>query len=158
MQALAASLAPLRHASGSGLMPSGSLPESLGGVGSDGGTDAAVPDAQEAHYLGELRKFIKDKGARQMVHSPHSSGRTLSIFAPHLSWLYAVASMRKGLVQHRRCWLRFRAGIVVPRQRARGAPNVCEMALLTRSIGRFLSGIKTLLSCSAMLSFAPCRR
>ena len=72
MQALAASLAPLRHAASSGslLMPSGSLPESLGGSHpSDGGgsasADAAVPDAQEAHYLGELRKFVKEKGARQ---------------------------------------------------------------------------------------------
>ena len=62
MQALAASLAPLRHASGSGLMPSGSLPDGLGSGGSDAGADAAVPDAQEAHYLGELRKFIKEKG------------------------------------------------------------------------------------------------
>ncbi len=69
MQALAASLAPLRHAASSGsLMPSGSLPESLGGSHpSDGGGsgDAAVPDAKEAHYLGELRKFVKEKGERR---------------------------------------------------------------------------------------------
>ena len=80
MQALAASLAPLRHAaSGSSLlMPSGSLPDSLGhshpSDGGGGGGDAAVPDAQEAHYLGELRKFVKEKGEQRLPWPPKASG------------------------------------------------------------------------------------